>query len=295
MSALPANGFTGFTGRAGVELVLAGAACGALGVQVVLRRLAFYTETVGHAAFPGILLAAVTGQSPVLGAAVTSAAVVTLPSGRSRTTVTGVMAGCALAIGVVLASASHGFSKDLAAALVGSPLTVTTRDLAVSAATLTLVVVLLALFGKELLYGAFDPATMRAAGYPVRALETTLRAAIAVIVATAVPAVGAVLPLALLIGPAGAALLWTRRIAVAAPLGACLGAAAGLAGLEISLHYRLATGATVTVLCGAVFLLAAATSRPIRPGITTTRDTTALTALLSHETPGPLPSIRETG
>src|SRR5919201_1258516 len=103
MSALLTDGFTSFIGRAAVELVLVGAACGALGVHIVLRRLAFYTETVGHAAFPGILLAAITGQSLALGAAVTSAAVVTLPSGRPRTTVTGVVVSGALAVGVVLA------------------------------------------------------------------------------------------------------------------------------------------------------------------------------------------------
>jgi ABC-type Mn2+/Zn2+ transport system permease subunit len=52
-----------FARRALVELVLVGALCGAIGVHVALRRLAFFTGTLGHAAFPG-LVAAPTSASP---------------------------------------------------------------------------------------------------------------------------------------------------------------------------------------------------------------------------------------
>jgi ABC-type Mn2+/Zn2+ transport system permease subunit len=256
----------GFVRRAAVELALVGSACGALGVQVVLRRMAFYTETLGHVAFPGVLVAAIAGKSLALGAAVTSAAAVALPLGRRRTALTGAVVSGALAAVIVLSSALDGFSKDLAAALVGSPLTVTPADLAVSAAVLTAVVAVLALLAKELLFGAFDPVGMRAAGYRERALDVAVRAVIAIVVATAVPAVGAILPLALLIGPAAAALLWTRRIAVATPLATVLGAAAGLAGLEISLRFRVATAATVAVICGVLFILAVATTHVIHQG-----------------------------
>jgi ABC-type Mn2+/Zn2+ transport system permease subunit len=99
------------------------------------------------------------------------------------------------ALGVVLISAQPGISKDLTAALVGSPLIVGTGDIAVIVA------------------------------------RGGLATLLAVTVVTAVPAVGATLPLALLVGPAAAALLWTRRIVPATVLGGLLGAAAGAADL----------------------------------------------------------------
>jgi ABC-type Mn2+/Zn2+ transport system permease subunit len=57
-------------GRAALELVLTGVTCGALGVQVVLRRLAFFTETLGHVVFLGIVAAtvAVVAAAPAVGA-----------------------------------------------------------------------------------------------------------------------------------------------------------------------------------------------------------------------------------
>ncbi|MEU6750018.1 metal ABC transporter permease [Spirillospora sp. NPDC046719] len=52
---------TGFAGRALVELVLTAVVCGVLGVQVVLRRLAFFTHALGHVAFLDIVAASVAG------------------------------------------------------------------------------------------------------------------------------------------------------------------------------------------------------------------------------------------
>ena len=53
--------------RALVEAVLVGALCGVVGVHVVLRRLPFFTVTVAHATFPGVVLAAIIGIGELTG------------------------------------------------------------------------------------------------------------------------------------------------------------------------------------------------------------------------------------
>jgi len=43
--------------RALAEAVLIGGLCGAVGVHVLLRRLAFFAHAAAHAAFPGVVAA----------------------------------------------------------------------------------------------------------------------------------------------------------------------------------------------------------------------------------------------
>jgi ABC-type Mn2+/Zn2+ transport system permease subunit len=258
----------GFAGRAAVELVLVGTACGALGVQVVLRRLAFFTETLGHVVFLGIVAATVLGADLRLGAALAAAGAVALVGRGPVSTVrsSGLVVSGALALGVVLVSARAGFSKDLTAALVGSPLTVGTGDIVMAGALAAGVAVVLAAVHKELLLAAFDPAAVRPLGYPARLVELGPPAMLALTVVTAAPAVGTTLPLALLVGPAATALLWTRRVVPATVLGGLLGALSAVAGLELSLRFRFAASATVAVLCGGLFLVAVAAAR-VRGGV----------------------------
>ncbi|MGP3957664.1 metal ABC transporter permease [Nonomuraea sp. 3N208] len=257
-----------FAWRALCELVLVGAVCGGLGVHVVLRRMAYTADMLSHVMLPGAVAASLAAADLRIGAAaavlVAGTVVATRPSlaGKAaHTTTTGVVVSGALAAGAALTSLSDGFRVDLAAALIGSPLTATTADIAIFAGVSLVVVVTLALFGKELLLAAFDPAGCRALGYPARGLDALLLTLLGAVLVAAVPAVGSILPLALIAGPSGAALMWTRRVLPAMALAAVLGAGAGACGLVLSLHYRLAAGATVALLCGLIFLVSYAKTR----------------------------------
>lgn len=261
---------SGLTWRALTELTVTGALCGVLGVQVVLRRLAFFTESLGHITFLGIIVATVTEIDIKIGATVAAMGAVAVMgrggiASRRQHRHSGVLVSGALALAVVLISAQPGFSNDLTAALVGSPLTVGTGDIALTVIIAVIVATVLVLGHKELVLAAFDPVTTRTLGYRVHLIDGGLLTLLAVTIVTAVPAVGATLPLALLVGPAAAALLWTRRIVPGTVLGGLLGAAAGAAGLAVSLHYRVATAAGIAVICGALFAVAAATGHLSAP------------------------------
>ena len=54
--------------RALVEILLLAVLAGALGAWIVLRRLAFFTHSVGTAAFPGLVVAGPWGIAPQLAA-----------------------------------------------------------------------------------------------------------------------------------------------------------------------------------------------------------------------------------
>jgi ABC-type Mn2+/Zn2+ transport system permease subunit len=245
--------------RSLVEAVMVGALCGVIGVHVVLRRLSFFTMALGHATFPGVVLAALAGVDLFLGAGLFGVLVVlavALLGARERvdaTSAIGVVLSGAFALGVLLLSAQSGFTRDLAAYLVGSIATVSERDLAVTAATGVVVLGLLAALHKELVLGAFDRAGLQALGYPAVALDVLFLLLVEVVVVTSVPAVGTILSVALIVAPAAAARLWTDRLGVTMALSGLLGAASGVAGVLLSRRFDVAAGGTIVLVAAGLF------------------------------------------
>lgn len=246
--------------RALAEAVLVGAVCGALGVHVLLRRLPFFTVAVAHATFPGVVLASILGVSLFAGGAVAALALVVVVAvmGSVRdldsSTATGVILAGAFAAGVLLQSAQAGGSKDLAAFLVGDIFTTSALDVAISLGTGLLVAAVLALFNKELVFGAFDPAGAAAAGLPTFRLDLLALGLIALVVVTAVPAVGTILAVALLVTPALTARLWVERVGPMIVLAAGFGALAGVIGVAASAQWGQGGGAAITLAASGILL-----------------------------------------
>jgi ABC-type Mn2+/Zn2+ transport system permease subunit len=249
----------GFARRALVEAVLAGGFCGLVGVYVLLRRLPFLTVALAHATFPGAVLAELLGLNLLVGAGlfgvVVALAVVGLGA-RERveeTSAVGVVLAGAFALGVLLLSAQPGFSRDVSAFLVGSILTVQEGDLVATAVTGLLVLAVLAALHKELVLGAFDRNGLAALGYPVAVLDLALVLCIQLTLVTALPAVGAMLAVALVVAPAATARLWTERLGPAMVLAPALGVASAVVGLTLSQHVRVAAGASIVLVAAGLF------------------------------------------
>ena len=252
---------TGYLLRALVEALLVGALCGVVGVHVVLRRLSFFTMAMTHATFPGVVLAALVGVDLLLGSGLFGVLVVlgvawlsSRPRSDSSAAV-GVVLAAGFALGVVLLSAQAGFTRDLSAYLVGSILTVQTADLAKTAVVLLVVVAVLAAVGKELLFGAFDRDGLVALGYPARRLELLLLLLVELTVVSAVPAVGTIQAVALVVAPAATARLWCDRIGPMTAVAAGVGMASGALGVVGSELAAVAAGAAIVLVACAFFVL----------------------------------------
>jgi ABC-type Mn2+/Zn2+ transport system permease subunit len=263
-----------------VEAVLVSCAAALVGVHVVLRRLAFFTMALTHATFPGVVLAALLGVSLYLGGALVGLLAALAVVGLSRrrghdpSAATAVALACGFAFGVALQSAQNGFTKDLSAYLVGSILTVSGGDLLVAAAVLAGVALVLALGHRPLAYAAFDRVGARAAGFPVAALDLLMLVLIEAVVITALPAVGTILALALIVAPAAAARLWTDRLTTMTAVAVVLGTGSALGGLWLSRTCDIAAGGAISLLAAATFAFSLTvrrlTSSP-RPGTTSAR------------------------
>ena len=119
-----------FFQRGVIEVLVLAPACGLLGPWIVLRGHAFFAHAVGTATFPGLVLAAGVGVSPVLGAlaaALLVAALVSVLAGRRGAdgdAVTALALAAALALGVVLASDIFHSGASVDRLLFGSLLTI---------------------------------------------------------------------------------------------------------------------------------------------------------------------------
>lgn len=257
----------GFFERALLEAVLAGGVAGLVGTFVVLRRRAFFTTALTHATFPGAVVAAVLGVSVVLGSAVFSLLLVALMTAISRVREQGaqVAAGVVLtfgfALGALLQSANPSLPISVESYLVGSILTVGWGDIALTAAMFAVAAIVIALRGRHLVFSTVDELGYRAAGYRPWVAEATIVALIAGTVVVIMPAIGAILAIALIVGPAVAARQLVSSTNAVLLLAPALGAASAVIGVIASREWSIAPGGAITVVIAAVVGIAVVIGR----------------------------------
>jgi manganese/iron transport system permease protein len=259
-----------FMQRALLAVLVLGVLAGAVGVFVVLRRLAFVGDALTHAVFPGVVIAFLTGQSIFLGALAAALLSALLLTGLTSTRRVTPDAGLAIlltsffAVGVVLVSREQSYTADLSGFLFGRILAVDWAVLLQTLVVAAIVLTTLVALRKELLLRAFDPDGAAAMGYRVDLLDLVLNVLIALVVVAAVKAVGTVLVIALIIVPPVTARLLVDRVASMTAISCGLGALGGYLGLAVSYDLslqrglRLASGATIVVVLVLCFLVALA-------------------------------------
>lgn len=252
--------------RALIEAVLLGVLAGIVGVQVVLRRLAFVADTFTHTVFPGLAIAFALGASLFVGALVAglvSAVAFTLLDRNRRISSDAALAVVLtsfFAIGVLVVSRTERYTADLTALLFGRLLLVDVAQIVQTAVVLVLVAAALAALHKELVLRAFDPEGARALGYRIGALDLLTNVLVVLVVVAAAQAVGILLTVALLIIPAATARLIGRSVGAMYAIAAVAGALAAWIGLAISYEasidhgLRLASGATIVLVLAVGFL-----------------------------------------
>lgn len=251
-----------YMGLAALELVLLGLLAGIAGSLIVFRGRSFFAVALSHATFPGGVIFALAGWNLLIGQALFAAVLVLLMGLLSRIprqggqVSSGIVLALGFALGALLSSANPGLGVPVDALLVGSPLGVSGSDVAATAAVLVLSLAALLVFGRRILFQTFDPAGFTAAGYRSGPVELVVVGIIAASVVVAMPAVGAILGVAILIAPAAAARLLAPTIAWVPPLAALLGVASGLAGLWASRAFDIAAGGAIGLAATAVYVVA---------------------------------------
>ncbi|MDP2917666.1 MAG: metal ABC transporter permease [Dehalococcoidia bacterium] len=250
--------------------LLASIACGIIGTYVVVQRIVFISGGISHTAFGGIGLGYLVGINPVLGAVfftIPSALAMGVISRKTRLpedTAIGILWAIGMALGIIFIGLAPGYAPDLFSYLFGNILTVPTSDLLLMAALdVFIIIVVLALY-KEFLALAFDREFGRVVGVPVEALYLLLLCLIALTVVILIRVVGIVLVIALLTIPAALARQFTYHLKRMMLLSVLFSMAFTFGGLWLSFQLDLASGATIIILAGVVFLAYAGISRSLK-------------------------------
>jgi ABC-type Zn uptake system ZnuABC Zn-binding protein ZnuA/ABC-type Mn2+/Zn2+ transport system permease subunit len=253
-----------FVQRGLIEVLILAVPAGLLGTWIVLRGLAFFSHSVGTAAFPGLVLADGLGFAAPLGAfgaAVIFSLGASLFSRRDEegrdSAVAIVLVGC-LAAGVILASDVFGSGANIETLLFGSLLLVDSGDIALAAVAAAAALVASLLLGHRWLAVGFDPGAAGAAGAGDLGLDLALLGLIALATTAALSVVGALLVTALFVVPALTTRLFAERMRTWQLTSIALVAVEGTVGLWLSVKTDAPPGATIAVVAGAVFVIAAA-------------------------------------
>jgi ABC-type Mn2+/Zn2+ transport system permease subunit len=252
--------------RAFAEIAVVGVVGGAIGCWVVLNELSYGAESLPHAMFPGLVLAALSGAPLLLGGAgglLVAAAAIAI---AARTPRIGRDAAIAIVIttlfglGALLALTPQT-PAGIQSLLFGDILGVSRADLAAAAALAVVVLAALRLLHSRLVIAGFDRTTAGALGVQPALADLALLVLLALSVLIAVQALGNLLVAALVIAPAAAARLLARRVLPMMALAATLAIACGFGGLYASYYLRTATGASIAATLVIVYLLVAIAAR----------------------------------
>jgi len=247
--------------RSLAELIVLGVIAGTLGCWVVLAGRAYSAESLAHSMLPGLDCATLLGLPLVLGGAIGLAVGASLIALVGRIKVLGGEVAVSVVItslfgaGVLLGLAPT-FPAGLNGILFGDLLAVGAGDVALAAAYALVVLVALFVFHEGLLVAGFDRLNARALGRSPAPLDLLLALLLAGATLVAVQALGNLLVVAMLIGPAASARLLTNRIGPMMLLAVGVAWAASLVGLYASYHAELAAGAAVTCALVGAFIAA---------------------------------------
>lgn len=260
-----------FMRRALLEILLVGLQAGFLGCWIVLFGHSYAAESISHSIFPGLVLAVlagiplIAGGAPALLLGALAIALVSRVPRVERDTAVAIVVTGFFGLGALLALSADAPPR-LESILFGDVLGVSTGDLATTAVLTVAVLATLALTHDRLLATGFDPASARSLGARPALIESLLMLLLALTALVAVQALGNLLVVALLVGPAATARMVSSRMRPMMLISAALATGLGVLGLYVSYYAGTAAGASIALVIVAAYLLVAlgrwSTGRP---------------------------------
>ena len=251
----------GFFLRALVAGIGVAAIAGPLGCFIVWRRLAYFGDTLSHAALLGVALGLLMEVNitlsvfAVAGLVALALMVLQRRASLSADALLGLLAHSSLAIGIVCLAFMTWVRMDLMGLLFGDILAVSKTDIAIIYAGGAAVLVVLALIWKPLFAGTVSRELAQAEGLNPGRADLVFMLLLSGTIAIAMKIVGVLLITALMLIPAAAARRFAATPEHMAVLAALAGVLSVIAGLFGSLEWDTPSGPSIVVAAMALFLL----------------------------------------
>ncbi|MCH8105436.1 MAG: metal ABC transporter permease [Proteobacteria bacterium] len=243
-----------------------------MGCLMVWQRLAFLSDTLGHAAVMGVGLGLVLQLNPMIGVlAVVLLIVISLSQVNSfnnafSETTLAIISHTGLAAGLILLGALPSSSISLEAILFGDLLATTRADLGMILATTLLLLFLLFRHWRSFVAVSVSREIAQAEGIAVRKVQFLMYLMIALLVAVMMKVMGVLLIAAMLVIPTSGARLLSKTPEQMVLFSLAFGLASLATGIFTSFHLDWQTGPSIVLCATALLLITLLTFRHFRPG-----------------------------
>jgi zinc transport system permease protein len=256
-----------FMQRALLAALFLGPLCALLGVFVIARRMAFFSDTVSHSALAGIALGFWWGFTeptlPMIGFSLAVAASMMWLKERTELltdTILALLLSGSVALGVTLLGLLHSrdgrnYQAELDSFLFGDIAAVSWRD--VWLAGLLMAVVTPGLFARlsSLTLLAAQEEMAYVCGVPVRRLNYIFVVVLTVTVAMSIRLLGIILVTSLIVIPAAAARNISRNLRQQIISSVVLGLVGSVGGAIAAYQFDLQCGPAIVLLCILLFII----------------------------------------
>ena len=250
---------------------LLGLASGIAGTFAVLRKESLIGDGLSHAALPGVVIAfLLTGikdiEVLIIGAAlssITAAWLITITIENSKIKFDGALAtilsaffGLGMVLLTYLQSLNNAGQAGLSKFIFGQAATILARDVYITSAAALIIIILTALFWKELKLISFDVEYAKTLQIPVTFTLILYRSLLIMTIIIGIQSVGAILISSLLIAPAVGARQWTNKLGTMCILAGFFGMVSAIGGTIWSTPVqKLPTGPAIIVILSVIVLL----------------------------------------
>jgi zinc transport system permease protein len=250
--------------------IIAGAVLGVvlayLGVFVTLRKMAFFSDGIAHAALAGAAIGLLTRFSPLLSALIFSMVLAGLiywlekKSNLPSDSIIGILFTSGMALGIILISLRRGYQPELLAYLFGNILAIRRQDLALIALLSLLIMGFILTQKRKLTLLTLDREMAYMAGVNPDLYQLLLYIMLAAALVMGIRVLGVILVSAILIIPVSSARLLSRSFKTLVWWTVGISEGVMIGGLLISYYLNLPSGAVIVLTGSTVFALAFAAS-----------------------------------
>jgi zinc/manganese transport system permease protein len=238
----------------GIVAILAGL----VGFFLVLRGQTFAGHALSHVGFTGATGAVLFGVSPLAGlvgfTVIAGFSMGVLGERLSQRDVAiGMMLSLALGLGLLFLHFYTSYAAQATALLFGNVLGVDDEALVALAILAAFSLAALGVIARPLIFASLQPELAEARGVDIRLVSTAFLMIVAIAVSECAQIVGVLLVFTLMVGPAAAALAFTRRLYAAIALAALLALVEAWGGLTLAFYTDWPTSFWITALSGLVY------------------------------------------
>ena len=248
-----------FMRRAFIAILVITPLLGILGTMIVHKKMAYFSDALGHSALTGIAIGVVLGVMDTNVSMVIFAIVfafllnqINRKNLAATDTIISVFASCSTAIGLAILSRGGNFSK-YAGILVGDILSITSKEILYLVVIFAVTGVFWCVEVNKLNAISIHPTLAKSRNISVRLVEDIFAVIIALIVTLSIKWIGILLINALLILPAASSRNISSNMREYHGFSVLFSVFSGIIGLVISYFTNVATGPMIVIVASVIY------------------------------------------